>query len=250
MSVPFEYVQHLVVVPVTLNGVETSFILDSGIGLTLVRDGDGSTRTGETYIGRRMSGQGVEVELANVGSLGFDGLNVEGAEVGILDLELPPALDHVSGFLSLEFFAEQPVTVDYPNRTVALGARDGVALDVKTHWDGPAVTVFLPLELPSGETVSVEVDMGSDVLILDHRFRKLGVGEARVVDGVDETGNGYTRTFMQLGGSIHPAQAPELTQDDPQVMFQEIIHDGLIGKDFLERFAVTFDLPDSQIVLA
>ena len=250
MSVPFEYLEHLVVVPVTLNGAETHFILDSGIGLTLVRSADAATPTGETYIGRRMSGQAVEVPLAHAGSLAFDGLAVDGAEVGILDMSFPPQLDHIAGFLSLAFFAEQPVTVDYPAQGVELGRRDGVALDVKVEWDGPAVTVFLPLELPNGETISAEVDMGSDQLILDRRFRELGVGEARVVDGVDETGNGYTRTFMQLGGPVHPAGAPELVQDDPQVMFQEIIHDGLIGKDFLARYAVTFDLPGSRIVLA
>jgi hypothetical protein len=35
---PFDYLSHLVTVPVVLNGVERIFILDSGIGLTVVRD--------------------------------------------------------------------------------------------------------------------------------------------------------------------------------------------------------------------
>ena len=32
---PFEYLHHLVTVPVLLNGQERRFILDSGMGLTL-----------------------------------------------------------------------------------------------------------------------------------------------------------------------------------------------------------------------
>ena len=35
---PFDYLQHLVTVPVRLNGQERRFVLDSGIGLDLVRD--------------------------------------------------------------------------------------------------------------------------------------------------------------------------------------------------------------------
>ena len=33
-------------------------------------------------------------------------------------------------------------------------------------------------------------------------------------------------------------------------MFQRIIYDGLVGDAFLRRFAVTFDLPRAQLILA
>ncbi len=251
MRVPFEYLSHLVVVPVTLNGVETQFVFDSGIGLTLVRSVDGCFETGETFTGRRMSGQAVTLPLATAGWLAFGGLEVEGAEVGILDMSgFPKELDHIGGFLSLAFFAEHAVTVDYPAQTVELGTRDGAALDVTVERDGPAVTVFLPLTLPDGTEISVEVDMGSDALILDERFAGLGTGAARVVEGVDETGHDYTRTFTTLSGPIHPSGAQQLAQDAPAVMFQTIIHDGLIGTEYLRRFAVTFDIPRARLILA
>ena len=36
-AIPFDYLAHLVTVPVTINGsLESRFVLDSGIGLTLV----------------------------------------------------------------------------------------------------------------------------------------------------------------------------------------------------------------------
>ena len=57
---------------------------------------------------------------------------------------------------------------------------------------------MLPLTIPTGESISVEVDMGSDCLILDERFAGLSDGERRVVEGVDETGNAYTRAFGGL----------------------------------------------------
>ena len=58
-AVPFDYLHHLVTVPVTINGsIESRFVLDSGIGLTLVSaslaDTAGCEPTGVTFSGRRM----------------------------------------------------------------------------------------------------------------------------------------------------------------------------------------------------
>jgi hypothetical protein len=252
-TVAFERLAHLVVVPVTLDGVERSFVLDSGIGLTVVRQGiPGCSRTGETYTGERMSGQAVPVPLAVTPALDFAGRTYRDATVGILDMSgFPQELAHVDGFLSLGQFEHEPLTVDYPGGSVAVGEpRAGVECPVRVERDGPAVTVFLPLTLPDGRSAEVEVDMGSESLILDERFAALGAGEARVVEGVDETGHDYVRRFMRLDGRVHPTAAPSLAQDDPAVMFQSIVHDGLIGTDFLGRFAVTFDLARELLVLA
>ena len=263
----FDYIHHLVTVPVTVNDVETRFVLDSGIGLTLVSaalsESAGCRPTGRTFTGRRMSGQDVTLPLAVAPSILFvDSLSSE-VEVGILDMSSFPAdFDDIGGFLSLAFFADRPMTVDYPRRVVAVetpetSARrreEGVALPVHVERDGPSVTVFLPLTIPGGRSISVEVDMGSDVLILDERFAEetgasLEGGDVRRVEGTDETGGQYIRTFTRLSGRIHPTAAPQLAQDDPDVMFQRIIHDGLVGVAFLRRFAVTFDVERAELVL-
>ena len=113
----------------------------------------------------------------------------------------------------------------------------------------------MPLVLPNGRTVEVEIDMGSDVLILDDSLAAdVGVAlddpRLRVVDGRDETGHAYTRRFGTIRGRIHPAGAPELAQEDPDVMFQDIRYDGLVGDAFLRRFAVTFDVAARRVVLS
>ena len=36
---------------------------------------------------------------------------------------------------------------------------------------------------------------------------------------------------------------------DPDVVFQRIIHDGLVGDAFLRNFVVTWDIAAAQIVL-
>jgi hypothetical protein len=252
-EVPFERIAHLVVVPVELNGVDARCVVDSGIGLTVVRDTfAGCLPSDETFTGKRMSGQEVTIPLGVAPSLRFGEFEQREVEVGLLDMRgFPDVLADVAGFLSLAFFAETPFTVDYPRGRIVVGpAVGGVALPCRVDRDGPSVAMYLPLTLPDGRSVEVEVDMGSDELILDERFLELAAGEIRRVDGTDETGHDYTRRFARLPGSVHPTGAPELAQEDLAAMFQSIIYDGLVGDAFLRRFAVTFDVAAGSIHLA
>lgn len=252
-GVPFERIAHLVVVPVELNGLEARFVVDSGIGLTVVRDTfAGCLPSGESFTGKRMSGQEVTIPLGVAPSLRFGEFEQRDVEVGLLDMRsFPDALADVAGFLSLAFFAETPFTVDYPLGRIVVGAPvEGVELPCRVDRDGPSVAMNLPLTLPDGRSIEVEVDMGSDALILDERFLELAAGEVRRVDGTDETGHRYTRRFARLAGRIHPTGAPQLAQDDPDAMFQSIIYDGLLGDGFLRRFAVTFDVAGGSLRLA
>ena len=259
-EVSFEYLQHLVTVPASVNGIDARFVLDSGIGLTLVRRelarAAGIEPTGGSFTGRRMSGQAVTLPLAEA-SVELGGSTRERHEVGILDMSsFPDALAGLGGFLSLALVTERPLTVDYTRRVVFHGTSEspkGVSVPVTVERDGPSVTVFLPLTIPGGRSISVEVDMGSDELILDERFAAetgapLDGDGVRRVNGTDETGHDYTRTFTRLSGAIHPTAAPALAQDDPSVMFQRIIHDGLLGDAFLRRHVVTFDVAEERIV--
>ncbi len=256
---PFRYLHHLVTVPVGVDDRhEARFILDSGIGPSIV-SASVAERLGlvtgpTTFSGRRMSGQEVTLPLAELASLRFDDLRREHVAVGVLDMSgFPPEVAEIDGFLSLAFFDDTPFTVDYRRGIVGLGAPDGgVSAALEVERDGPSVTVFMRLVLPGGRTAWVEVDMGSDALILDEDLAE-SVGVAlddpslRVVEGTDETGHAYTRRFTTLRGAIHPEGAPSIAQADPDVMFQRIRYDGLVGDAFLRRFAVTFDLPGGRI---
>jgi aspartyl protease len=257
--VHFEYLEHLVVLPVTAGGTETRFVFDSGIGLTLLSESLarrlGCEATGQVFRGRRMSGQDVSVPLARLDSLEVGGYERSALTVGVFDLGIP-GFEGIDGFLSLDHFADAPVTVDYGSQLVVVGERpSGVPVAVRVDREGPSTAVYMPLELPNARTVSVEVDMGSDDLILDERFAaEFGVdldgAAVRKVAGSDETGHEYVRHFTALSGVIRVPNAPELAQRDPGVMFQKIIYDGLVGHSFLRNFAVTFDLPNERLIFS
>jgi hypothetical protein len=90
-------------------------------------------------------------------------------------------------------------------------------------------------------------------LILDERLADaVGVDlhrdGVRRVQGRDETGHAYTRSFTRLEGSIRATEAASVAQPDPEVMFQRIIYDGLVGDAFLRRFTVTYDLQRQRVI--
>ena len=264
----FQYVHHLVTVPVVVNALPATFALDTGIGLTLLSSrlarAVGCEPRGETFTGRRMSGQQVEVPLAPAPSIQLGGLEQRHGVVGVLDLgESEGELGGIDGLLSLGHFETTPFTVDYPRRTLvlestsSLAERDdgGIGVGVRLERDGPSVAAFLPMRLPGGGRVEAEVDMGSDALILDARVAaEVGVQlddpSVRRLEGEDETGHRYTRYFARLDGVVSVADAPRISQDRPTAMFQPIVHEALVGNSFLRRWVVTYDLPNARMIFA
>jgi len=266
-ATPFDRLHHLVTVPVLVGGRRLArFVLDTGIGLTLLSESLcaelGCETDGATFTGRRMSGQEVTVPLAEAPPLTIGGLTRQAHVVGMIALDgFPPELGALDGFLSLAFFEKIPFTVDYARGAIVIETPtslderlgEGTAVPVRLEREGPALDAFMRLAIPDGTEIEVEIDMGSDTLILDERLAHvagidLHADDVRRVEGRDETGHRYTRSFARLAGSIHAADAPSVAQPRPEVMFQRIIYDGLVGDAFLRRFVVTYDLPRERVI--
>ncbi len=252
----------------------TRLMFDTGGGVTLlsrtlcakvgcVEDG--------TFTGQRMSGQSLTLPMARVPSITIAGHRVTNARVAVLDTSslLHPELG-VEGFAALDLFRDSAITIDYPGKrlvvespsTLQERARAGVTTRVRVEHDGPSTVVYLPLTLDETSTASpleMEVDTGSNNLILDDRFMApLGIDPAATgvkrVEGTDETGHAYVRTYTTLPRAVRvpsPHGAPSVTAPAGSgVMFQRIIHDGLVGQRFLRPSAVTFDLVGGAMIFA
>jgi predicted aspartyl protease len=264
--VPFRYVEHMLAVPVVVGDVEATFVLDTGIGVNLISPGlaakVGCVPLGETYTGPRMSGQALTMPVSVLGSFTLGDFTRENVPVVVFDIGGMSDEYGVEGFISLTSFRSVPVTIDYEagviviedERSLADRASRGRQVAIDVHEDGPYSTdVYLDLTLPGGRSVSVEVDTGSDNLILNQPLAAqnaidLEAGTTRKLVGQDETGHEYARYFTTLTGDISLTAAPAFSQHDPQVMFQKIIHDGLIGDAFLRNFVTTYDLARSRMI--
>jgi predicted aspartyl protease len=266
-AVPFAYLAHVLTIPVKVNGIRTKFIFDTGIGLNLISEAlaakVGCCPDGSTFTGRRMSGQAVTTPLGSVSSLEVGASQMRNVPVGIFDLHAMAGLGDVEGFISLSCFRTTPVTVDYTAGLLVLEdeaslhqrAAAGTPITVHVGRDGCSTDLMLGIDLPNGRPISVEVDTGSDTLILnewlaaDAGIDLEGPG-VRQVKASDETGHEFVRYFTELRGDIKVSGAPLIRAADPQVMFQKIVYDGLIGDRFLRNFTTTYDLASSRMIFA
>jgi hypothetical protein len=266
-AVPVEYVAHLLKIPVRAGAIETKFIFDTGIGLNLISQ-DLATRVGchpdgSTFTGRRMSGQAVTAPLGSLSSLQVGASQMRDVPVGIFDMHTMAGLGDVEGFVSLSRFRTTPVTVDYSAGLLTLEdeaslvrrVAAGTPVAVHVGYAGSSTELMLNMDLPNGEPISVEVDTGSDMLILNESLAgNVGIdlqGQGvRVVEARDETGHEYVRYFTELAGDVQVTGAPSIRMTNPQVMFQKIIYDGLVGDRFLRNFTTTYDLARSRVIFA
>src|SRR5271155_928601 len=104
-SVPFRYVKHTLAVPVVVGGVESTFVLDTGIGVNLISSDlaakVGCVPLGESYTGRRMSGQAVTAPVSMVSSLQLGDFSRENVAVCVFDMGGAAGLEGIDGFVSL-----------------------------------------------------------------------------------------------------------------------------------------------------
>jgi predicted aspartyl protease len=269
-KVPFSYGHgsHIILVSALVNDkIPAVFGFDSGIGLNLVFkhycNDLGCTLSNKKFSGKRMSGQEVSCEIGSLRSLMIGSKARENVMVGVMEMNLPNELFMMKGMLSLNFFEDQAVTLDYDSRNLILESATslanravaGICVPIELRKHGPSTDIFADLELPTRETVKVEVDTGSDILVLSEEFMdelgaKKNSNTVRKVEGNDETGNSFARYFTSISGRVSLGNG-SIFQDNPEVMFQKIIHGGLVGHSFLKKqHAIIFDLPRSRMIFS
>lgn len=257
-TVPFDRLDHMHRVPVRVGDDVHPFLIDTGIGVNVVSP-DFAARSdvsplGTSYVGRRMSGQRVEVPLTRLPELRVGDFPVTDRVAGVLDLG-----EGFAGILGLGSFEGHTLMID-PGREVVAVRResptspDDAEVPLEVRRDGPAVDTFTELVLPSGRTIRVEVDTGTANLVLHTRYMTdcgLTTDDPSVetATGTDETGYEWTRHRATIAGSVHLAAAPQTAHERPRVQFQDIIYDGLVGTDYLDRFRMTVDLTGARLTL-
>jgi predicted aspartyl protease len=89
-TVPFDRLRHMIRVPVTVGGDPYLFLVDTGIGVTVVSPAVAARadvrHTGETFTGRRMSGQEIRSPLVGLPEVRFGAYAVAGHPACVADL--------------------------------------------------------------------------------------------------------------------------------------------------------------------
>lgn len=263
--IPFSIIgEHIMQIPLKVNGKEVKFLLDTGIGPTVISKDfakELDLKSAGTMTGKRMSGQELNIPLVKVPLIEAGSLARENLEAGIFDTSgFPDILKDIKGILSIGFFKGKLLTIDYLHSLLLVAESDFIdgsvgeatKVPMQIEYNGPSVTLYVNMKLPNGRVVKFEVDTGSNVLIVNSKL----MGELAVdpkdksvesVKGYDETGNYYERFFTEIKGKISVDGNPDISQENPKAIFQDIIHDGLVGHDFLKRYIVSFDIDKEEM---
>lgn len=249
--------------PVRVNGSALTIgILDTGIGLALISqtlcERIGCELDGE-FTGQRMSGQTITIPLTTLASLDVGGVVQNDVPAAVIDIEGFFPEPQIEAFVGLPFFEDVPFTVEdgqlILESTETLAAREarGTPIPVRLQRHGPALDIFIPIVV-GGEPAEALMDTGSRTVILDMRYSDtLGIDldaeGVRSREGHDETGQSYMRYYTRLD-EVGFAATPSQSRQDLEVMFQEIIYDALVGKEFLASFTLTYDLARERVIVA
>lgn len=270
-NIPFRYAAaHIITVPVKVCGEDCTFVLDTGCGVNIVSDKllqKFSCKVIGKHAGKRMSGQELVMDIYRLPSLQVGSCEQKDVPVASWNIEQlignAPELKDVQGFVSLDFFKNTPFTMDYQKQSMFIESpvtarqreENAVSVPVRIMQRGGVETsISMPISFTDGTKARAEVDTGSGNLILDIKYMKLfGIDpsskDVKTVNGTDETKHAFVRYFTKLPVSVYPADEDQLYQLQPDVHFQKIIYDGLVGDSFLKRFTVTYDLPGKRIIL-
>lgn len=269
--VPFKYATgHIITVPVKVCGEDCTFVLDTGCGVNVISDKlikKYACKYLAKHTGQRMSGQELSMDMYSLPSMEMGACVRTNVAVASWDIQKllgdAPELKDVQGFVSLDFFKNCSFTMDYGRQVivvenpVSLRQREAsgttVPIQIKERR-GFETSISMPVSFSDGSKAKVEVDTGSGRLILDTRYMKIfaidpAEKNVRTVKGIDETSHSYVRYFTQLPLVMFAADSDRLLQNQPDVEFQKIIYDGLVGDSFLRNFTVTYDLPGKRLIL-
>jgi hypothetical protein len=278
-AIPFVTVDHALSIGLKVQGpsgpIEARFILETGLGLNLI------SKTfcekihcipQTAYSGNRLSGKKVDVPFTQLSAVSFGNITVKNVQTGVFDMTgFSMTYQGVDGFISLAFFGDQPFTIDYEHsfiifeNTKSLNTREnsGTSVPLKIVQDQMATTAYMPIAFASQAPASAkkiseafraqaEIDTGSEFTILNEKhIAKFHIKPAdlKQIVSKDKSPSNPQRVAT-LSGTISPSGAPEMKQNNPRVLFQKMIYDGVIGDDFLRRFIVTFDVAHEKMILS
>ena len=253
----------LLMIPVSVGADQTiPFVLDTGSGVSVLSrslvDKLGGKATGQ-FTGFRLTGERLDLQLFTIPELRVGPVLQRNALVAEWD-----GLDkfHLAGMISLNFFRDQPFTLDLRSHQLVIETAAGLAARqkhgsiVRVQMDdmrGISIALFAPFRL-DGHEAQCEVDTGSTGYIFASRYMSM-LGLTAHSSGVQESdhtsilGKNEVR-YRTAASSLRLDDTQIGTEDKPSILFEDIIYDCNVGIDFWRNRVVTFDIPDRAMVIA
>lgn len=272
--IPFKLINNLIFIPVTINGVELTFLLDSGVKETLLFSLDDKEVNFSDVEKMKFTGLGdkshIEGLLAinNLVSIGENYVDTNHSIYIILDesfnfssyIGIP-----VNGIIGYQFFRNHPIKIDYINHKITV-YRDTNSLKVPKR--STEIPISLELSKPyiwagirqtnTWNQSKLLIDLGnSDALWI---FPSLIPGFIYNRPNIEDfLGRGFSGDIYGKRSRIHSVKLGDYQLDKPlaampdeySIAHLQLVQDrkGSIGNETLRRFTVYLDYTSNRMWL-
>ncbi|MFT3824027.1 MAG: aspartyl protease family protein [Chitinophagaceae bacterium] len=257
-----------ILVKAKVEGVEGSFIFDTGGGITLftktffskLKD---TLRRDGGYTGFRATGERLDIDLYQVKNIELGALKKAKEEVSYLDVNL----GGIDGIISLKLFETQPFTIDFNKKVLRLETAATVAAIGKTakpialqleQSRDKSLTIFAYFKINDALTLQFSMDSGAgkDVYRMNSKYMKLlGIDAAdtvhvKKIEKRSEFNNNYvSNIYTTRLKMITVDQQPAIDVKEIPVQFVDgLIYDGIIWINWLGS-SLTFDLQNKKLLV-
>lgn len=270
-KIKFELVNNLIIVPIKLNGVELTFLIDSGVDKTLlIALGAGDSLDLKKAQKVKIRGLGSKDSFEAFQSIGNtleinDAININQEVYFIIDKnnELAKRLGlPVNGIIGYDFFKDFIVRVNYKTKYIKLYNPDKFnrklrrydQLPLQFYKNKPYARLKVEDESISKSNLTFLIDTGSgsSFWFLENEHINepelyfqdiLGYGLSSIIEGK------RAKVKKVLFGKYEFEEPNSAYPDVQQILEIEknVVRDGTVGAEVLRRFKLFFDYPNKRI---
>lgn len=273
--IPFKLINNLIFIPITVNGAELTFLLDTGVAETTIFSLENKELKLSPLEKMKFSGLGASTSIEgfksdhNIGKIGENFINTSFTLFIILDQDINFS-SHVgipvNGIIGYHFFKNYPVAIDYTSKKITVYNNDDLFRKKIKNFDELPISIernkpyiFADVEMTHEKKSSkLLVDLGnSDAIWLFPTLIKDFVYNRPNID--DYLGRGFNGDIYGKRSRIHHFYLGNFKFEKPltampdefSIQHVSLVGDrkGSLGGEILRRFTTVFDYPNQKIYL-
>lgn len=273
--IPFQLINNLIFIPVNVNGVDLTFLLDTGVAETILFSLENKEVNFKNIEKVKFAGLGEDVDLFGLKTIHNDvkiNKNFEDNSHTIF-LILNEEFNFsshvgipVNGILGYHFFKNNPVQIDYNRKKITIYNEDHyfekkrkkfIPFDISIEDNKPYMTAIVKMSIEAKPS-KLLLDLGnSDAVWLFPKLIKDFVYNRPNIE--DYLGRGFNGDIYGKRSRIKELSIGDFKLEKPltampdefSIQHLKLVKDrkGSLGNEILRRFTVIFDYPNKKIYL-
>ncbi|MGD1320687.1 PDZ domain-containing protein [Chryseobacterium sp. 2R14A] len=273
--IPFKFINNLIFIPMTVNGVELTFLLDTGVAENTIFSLENKEMTLPSMEKMKFSGLGGNASIEgfksdrNIAKIGNHIVNNSLMLYIILDEDFnisPHVGIPVNGILGYHFFKDYPVIIDYSSKKITVFKDQQLFLKKVQKFDELPISIekskpYIDTEIEmtnEKKTSKLLIDLGnSDAIWLFPTLIKDFVYNRPNIE--DFLGRGFNGDIYGKRSRIHNFYLGDFKFEKPltampdeySIQHLNLVKDrkGSLGGDIMRRFTVAFDYQNEKLYL-